>query len=378
MYAGVPSCRAAGASRPAAGRARAAGSAPPRRPLGPPAPAVLASPQSTTSVSPKRPSMMLPGFRSRCSTPRGARSRSRCRRRRTAAAAAQLQRPHARVAPRPLVGVEGGDRLLEAVALDEPHGVVGPAVGVAAQAVDRDDARVLQPAGDLRLAQEAGAASRGRRRARPGSPSGRPRGSAPRRGRRRPRPGPPWRAAAGCGSGPRRRCGRPPRGRTWRRGRPVASRAAETTDRLACSSASATCSRSRRTGPSELRAARLRSGSPPCCPRCSRTSASSRSRRASPRAPCATRMRSRGRALSRTQALTAAISASRVMKSSCRARTPKSRLRSASLPGPGPRGRSSAGGVGPPVAEGLVDQAVVPREPARYSPAVGRSPPLRR
>ena len=30
----------------------------------------LASPQSTTSVSPYWPSMMLPGFRSRCSTPR--------------------------------------------------------------------------------------------------------------------------------------------------------------------------------------------------------------------------------------------------------------------------------------------------------------------
>ena len=30
----------------------------------------LASPQSTTSVSPYCPSMMLPGFRSRCSTPR--------------------------------------------------------------------------------------------------------------------------------------------------------------------------------------------------------------------------------------------------------------------------------------------------------------------
>ena len=44
--------------------------------------------------------------------------------------------------------------LLEAVAADEPHGVVGPAVGVGAQAVDRDDPRVLQPAGDLGLEQE--------------------------------------------------------------------------------------------------------------------------------------------------------------------------------------------------------------------------------
>ena len=46
------------------------------------------------------------------------------------------------------------DRLLEAVAADEPHGVVGPAVGVGAQAVDRHDAGVLQPAGDLGLEQE--------------------------------------------------------------------------------------------------------------------------------------------------------------------------------------------------------------------------------
>ena len=40
-----------------------------------------------------------------------------------------------------LVGVEALDRLLEAVAADEPHGVVRPAVAVGAQAVDRDDAR---------------------------------------------------------------------------------------------------------------------------------------------------------------------------------------------------------------------------------------------
>ena len=52
------------------------------------------------------------------------------------------------------------DRLLEAVAPDEPHGVVRPAVAVGAQAVDRDDARVLQPAGDLGLEQEPLAAGR--------------------------------------------------------------------------------------------------------------------------------------------------------------------------------------------------------------------------
>ena len=38
--------------------------------------------------------------------------------------------------------------------LDEPHGVIGPAVAIVPQAVDRHDARVLQPAGDLGLQQE--------------------------------------------------------------------------------------------------------------------------------------------------------------------------------------------------------------------------------
>ena len=56
--------------------------------------------------------------------------------------------------------VEPLDRLLEAVALDEPHRVVGPAVVVGAQAVDRDDPGVFQPAGDLGLEQEPLAADR--------------------------------------------------------------------------------------------------------------------------------------------------------------------------------------------------------------------------
>ena len=50
--------------------------------------------------------------------------------------------------------VEPLDGLLEAVALDEPHGVEGPAVAVGAQAVDRHDAGVFEPAGDLGLEQE--------------------------------------------------------------------------------------------------------------------------------------------------------------------------------------------------------------------------------
>ena len=50
---------------------------------------------------------------------------------------------------------ERRDGVLEAVALDEAHGVKRPAVGVAAQAVDRHDTGMLQPAGDLRLQQKA-------------------------------------------------------------------------------------------------------------------------------------------------------------------------------------------------------------------------------
>ena len=56
--------------------------------------------------------------------------------------------------------MESLDRLLEAVAPDEPHRVVRPAAVVSPQAVDRDDAGVLQPAGDLSLEHEAPAAVR--------------------------------------------------------------------------------------------------------------------------------------------------------------------------------------------------------------------------
>ena len=71
---------------------------------------------------------------------------------------AQRQRAPARVVLQRRVGVEAGDGVLEAVAADEPHRVVGPAVAVAAQAVDRDDPRVLEAAGDLGLEDEPGAA----------------------------------------------------------------------------------------------------------------------------------------------------------------------------------------------------------------------------
>ena len=73
---------------------------------------------------------------------------------------AELQRTPAGIAfPRP-VGVVAVDRLLEAVAADESHGIERPPVGVGAEAVDGDDSGVLQAAGDLSLEQEAAAADR--------------------------------------------------------------------------------------------------------------------------------------------------------------------------------------------------------------------------
>ena len=50
------------------------------------------------------------------------------------------------------------DRLLEALAADEPHGVVRAAVAVGAQSVDRDDPGVLEAPGDPGLDEEAGPA----------------------------------------------------------------------------------------------------------------------------------------------------------------------------------------------------------------------------
>jgi hypothetical protein len=50
------------------------------------------------------------------------------------------------------------NRRLEAVALDELHGVIGTAAGLGPQSIHRDDAGVLQPAGDLCFDQEPTAA----------------------------------------------------------------------------------------------------------------------------------------------------------------------------------------------------------------------------
>src|SRR5438094_9541685 len=47
------------------------------------------------------------------------------------------------------------DGPVQALAPDEPHDVEGSAVGIPAQAVDRDDPRMLQAPGDLRLDQES-------------------------------------------------------------------------------------------------------------------------------------------------------------------------------------------------------------------------------
>src|SRR5262249_13672427 len=46
------------------------------------------------------------------------------------------------------------DRLLEALAADQAHRVVRPAIWVVSEPVDRDDAGMLQPSGDLGLHQE--------------------------------------------------------------------------------------------------------------------------------------------------------------------------------------------------------------------------------
>ena len=56
--------------------------------------------------------------------------------------------------------MEAVGRLLEAISLDEPHGVIGPAAVEGPQAVDRDNARVLQPARDFGLKHEASPAGR--------------------------------------------------------------------------------------------------------------------------------------------------------------------------------------------------------------------------
>ena len=113
-------------------------------------PTTLASPQSTTSVSPNLPSMMLPGLRSRCSTPR------LCG---VGHGIADIDEPTQQLAK--LQAVEAGTRLmepvagvLEVVALDEPHGIERPTIGIGAQAIHGHDAWMLQAARDFGFQHE--------------------------------------------------------------------------------------------------------------------------------------------------------------------------------------------------------------------------------
>src|SRR5207253_5092225 len=54
-----------------------------------------------------------------------------------------------------LGGVKLLDRFLESLPLDKAHGIKGPAVRVLAHRVDRDNAGMFQPAGNLGLAEKA-------------------------------------------------------------------------------------------------------------------------------------------------------------------------------------------------------------------------------
>ena len=58
-----------------------------------------------------------------------------------------------------IVPVEASDGLLEGLAADQPHGVERPALRVSVQTIDRHDARVFQPAGQLGLQQKTGTAA---------------------------------------------------------------------------------------------------------------------------------------------------------------------------------------------------------------------------
>src|SRR5262249_3179436 len=60
----------------------------------------------------------------------------------------------------PLLTVEPLDRLLQGLPLDESHRIIRAAIGISAQAIDRHDPRVLQPASDLGLQEEARLADR--------------------------------------------------------------------------------------------------------------------------------------------------------------------------------------------------------------------------
>src|SRR5262245_22020270 len=51
--------------------------------------------------------------------------------------------------------MEAGDGFFKAVAADEAHGVEGAAVAILPESIDGDNARMLEPTGDLGLEHEA-------------------------------------------------------------------------------------------------------------------------------------------------------------------------------------------------------------------------------
>jgi hypothetical protein len=73
---------------------------------------------------------------------------------------AEFQRVAGGVGPQPGVDVKRSDGVLERVASDEPHRVIGAAVGVDTEPVHRHDPGVLEPAGDLGLDEKPVAAGR--------------------------------------------------------------------------------------------------------------------------------------------------------------------------------------------------------------------------
>ena len=84
--------------------------------------------------------MMLPGLMSRWSTPRlWAYSIALQTSVKRAEELAKLQRAPARVGAHRRVAMKTIDRLFEAIAANEPHGIEGPSVAVRAEAVYRHD-----------------------------------------------------------------------------------------------------------------------------------------------------------------------------------------------------------------------------------------------
>ena len=229
------------------------------------------------------------------------------------------------------IGMEVVDGLLERVAPDEPHGVVGPAVAVGAQAIDRHDARVLQPAGDLGLEQEPLAADRvvgvlvedlleghlavqlGVERDEDGTQAALGVG---------PQDAEPL-AVGGC------RADRVAGGAVGvGRRRSSRSRADMGERRLDIGIAeSARLSRVERPA---CTAARLFSASPPCFLRCRADQGLDRARSSASRSPRATRWSAIGRPLSRVHAWNAATSWPWSIRPFCKASSPKSRSRDGS------------------------------------------------